>query len=295
MPLRTLSDLADTLMAQRLASVSGVGHVAVQGGIKPAVRIQADLSRLASYGLSMADLRTAIARRPMCPGPRARSTARTSPTPSPPTTRSPTPRPTRRSSSPTATTRQCCSRTSPRWWTAWRTPRSAAGSRTRPAVVLDVLRQPGANVIETVQRVKAELPRIEHSIPSGVKLTVVSDRTATITRLHPRRAVHPRAQRGPGGAGGALVPAHPARHHHRRHHPAGIADRHLRRDVVLRLLARQPVADGADDRHRLRGRRRHRHDREHRAPHGGGRAATRSGAQGRARDRLHGRYRSPCP
>ena len=60
-PLRTLSDLADTLMAQRLASVTGVGHVAVQGGIKPAVRIQADLSRLSNYGLSMADLRTAIA------------------------------------------------------------------------------------------------------------------------------------------------------------------------------------------------------------------------------------------
>ncbi len=59
-PLRTLSDLADTLMAQRLASVSGVGHVSVEGGIKPAVRIQADLSRLSSYGLSMADLRTAI-------------------------------------------------------------------------------------------------------------------------------------------------------------------------------------------------------------------------------------------
>src|SRR5690349_3132266 len=60
-PLRELSDLADTLMAQRLASVSGVGHVSVQGGIKPAVRIQADIARLASYGLSMADLRTAVA------------------------------------------------------------------------------------------------------------------------------------------------------------------------------------------------------------------------------------------
>ena len=49
-----------------------------------------------------------------------------------------------------------------------------------PAVVIDVFRQPGANVIETVQRVKAELPRIERSIPSGIKLTVVHDRTGTI-------------------------------------------------------------------------------------------------------------------
>src|SRR6266705_463823 len=59
-PLRQLSDLADTMMAQRLSSVPGVGHVAVEGGIRPAVRIQANLSRLSSYGLSMADLRTAI-------------------------------------------------------------------------------------------------------------------------------------------------------------------------------------------------------------------------------------------
>lgn len=49
-----------------------------------------------------------------------------------------------------------------------------------PAVVVDVFRQPGANVIETVQRVKAELPRIEQSIPSGIKLAVVHDRTGTI-------------------------------------------------------------------------------------------------------------------
>ena len=49
-----------------------------------------------------------------------------------------------------------------------------------PAVVIDVHRQPGANVIETVQRVKAELPRIERAMPSGVKLTIVHDRTGTI-------------------------------------------------------------------------------------------------------------------
>ena len=51
---------SDTLIGQRLSSVAGVGHVSVEGGIRPAVRIQADLSRLAAYGLSMADLRTAV-------------------------------------------------------------------------------------------------------------------------------------------------------------------------------------------------------------------------------------------
>jgi multidrug efflux pump len=58
--LRALSDMADTIMAPRLSEVSGVGHVSVQGGIRPAIRIQADLSRLASYGIALDDLRTAI-------------------------------------------------------------------------------------------------------------------------------------------------------------------------------------------------------------------------------------------
>src|SRR4029077_12620078 len=58
--LRQLSDLADTLLAQRLSQVTGVGHVSVQGGLRPAIRIQADLARLAAYGLGLEDLRLAI-------------------------------------------------------------------------------------------------------------------------------------------------------------------------------------------------------------------------------------------
>src|ERR1700750_815904 len=53
--LRNLSDLADTLLAQRLSEISGVGNVSTQGGIKPAVRIQADLARLAAHGLGLGD------------------------------------------------------------------------------------------------------------------------------------------------------------------------------------------------------------------------------------------------
>src|SRR5204863_7413655 len=58
--LRQLSDLADTLLAQRLSELTGVGRVAVQGNIKPAIRIQADLSRLANYGIALEDLRNVI-------------------------------------------------------------------------------------------------------------------------------------------------------------------------------------------------------------------------------------------
>ncbi len=91
--LRQLSDLADTLMAQRLSEIAGVGRVSIQGGIRPAVRVQADLSRLAAYGSGS---RTCASRSsaPTSRARRARSTARTSPTPSPPTTSSPAPRPT---------------------------------------------------------------------------------------------------------------------------------------------------------------------------------------------------------
>ena len=90
--LRELSDIADTLLAQRLSELTGVGHVSVQGGIKPAVRIQADLARLASYGIGWR-ICASPSSAPMWPGPRARSTARTSPTPSPPmiSSRPPTP------------------------------------------------------------------------------------------------------------------------------------------------------------------------------------------------------------
>src|SRR5258707_7827162 len=59
--LRAMSDLADTILSQRLSQISGVGRVAVLGGLKPAVRVQADLARLAAYGIAMEDLRNAIA------------------------------------------------------------------------------------------------------------------------------------------------------------------------------------------------------------------------------------------
>jgi multidrug efflux pump len=178
-PLRALSDLADTLMAQRLASVSGVGHVSVQGGIKPAVRIQADIARLASYGLSMADLRSAIASANQS-GPKGSLDGKyqfyTI------------------SSNDQITDAEAYKEVivayrnnAPvllqdvaRVVDGLENTKVGGWFQDVPAVVLDVHRQPGANVIETVQRIRAELPRIERSMPTGVRLTVVSDRTATI-------------------------------------------------------------------------------------------------------------------
>src|SRR6202045_4885342 len=59
--LRAMSDLADTILGQRLSQISGVGRVSVLGGLKPAVRVQADLARLAAYGIAVGGLRQPIA------------------------------------------------------------------------------------------------------------------------------------------------------------------------------------------------------------------------------------------
>jgi len=178
-PMRNLSDLADTLMTQRLSSVPGVGHVSVEGGIKPAVRIQADLARLASYGLAMADLRTAIVAANVS-GPKGSLDGPYQ-------------------SYTIAANDQITSAEAYRSVIiAYRNnapvllsdvaqvieslenTRVGGWYRDTPAVIVDVHRQPGANVIETVQRIRAELPRLQRTIPSGAELTLVTDRTGTI-------------------------------------------------------------------------------------------------------------------
>ena len=58
--------------------------------------------------------------------------------------------------------------------------RVAATYDGRPAVVLDIQRQPGANIVQTVEAVKQQLPRLRRAMPSGIRLTIVSDRTETI-------------------------------------------------------------------------------------------------------------------
>ena len=64
-----------------------------------------------------------------------------------------------------------------------------------PAVVIDIQRQPGANVIDTVQRIKRELPRLQRAMPAGAKLTVVQRPHRDDPRLGARRAVHAGARR----------------------------------------------------------------------------------------------------
>ena len=107
-------------------------------------------------------------------------------------------------------------------------------------------------------------------------------------RVGQRRQVHAAPHPGPGGAGHLPVPAQPLGDRHPLPGDADVDRRHLRRHVPARLLARQPVADGAHAVGRLRRRRRHRHAGEHRPPHGDGQDAAgrrRSTARGRSASR----------
>ena len=122
------------------------------------------------------------------------------------------------------------------------------------AIILAVQRAAGANVIETVDRIKALLPQLEASIPPG-------DQGQRGFRPHPddpglgqRRAVHADADDRARGDGDLPVPAQLLGDRHSGDHRAAVADRHVRGALRARLQPRQSVAHGAVDRGRLRGR-----------------------------------------
>jgi len=177
--LRSLSDLADTLLAQRLSEITGVGNVATQGGIKPAVRIQVDLPRLAAYGLSLEDIRQAIVNANVA-GPKGAFDGAF------------------QSYTIAANDQLAAAEAYRTLVIAYRNQnpvmlrdiadvidglenaKVSGWYDSQPAVVIDVRRQPGANVVQTVKNIQKELPRLRRILPVGAKLTVVQDRTDTI-------------------------------------------------------------------------------------------------------------------
>ncbi|QOZ25944.1 efflux RND transporter permease subunit [Bradyrhizobium sp. CCBAU 51753] len=177
--LRAMSDLADTLLGQRLAQISGVGRVSILGGLKPAVRVQADLARLAAYGISMEDLRNAIAGANVS-GPKGSLDGA-------------------QQSYTIAANDQIAAADAYRpIIIAYRNgspvtigdvaqiidglenDRTGGWYNGTPAVIIDIQRQPGANVIDVVKQIRSEIPRMQRAVPAGVNLTIVSDRTVTI-------------------------------------------------------------------------------------------------------------------
>jgi multidrug efflux pump len=184
MPLTQLQDLADSRLAQKMSQVKGVGLVMIAGGQRPAVRIQANTQALAAYGMTLADLRTAI-------GAANANAAKG-------TFDGPTRAYTINANDQLATADDYVNQV-----IAYKNgapvrlkdvatavegaenTRLGAWVNDQPGIILNVQRQPGANVIATVDQIKKILPDLEAGLPESVKVQVMSDRTTGI-----RASVH---------------------------------------------------------------------------------------------------------
>ncbi len=179
LPLEDVDDYADSILAQKISQVTGVGLVTINGGQKPAVRVQVDPEALAGTGLSLEDVRQALVganvNQPKgnLDGPRQDFALQTNDqlykaagfTPlviayangSPVRLRD------------VATVVDGVENAQLAGW-----------SGDRRAIILNVQRQPGANVIQVADRVKALLPKLQASLPQGIDVKVLSDRTETV-------------------------------------------------------------------------------------------------------------------
>ncbi|MBP6117815.1 MAG: multidrug efflux RND transporter permease subunit [Giesbergeria sp.] len=184
LPVIRVNDLVENRLAPRLSQVSGVGLVAVAGGRRPAVRIQVNPATLAGLGLSLEDVRTAIAAanvrqaKGSFDGPdRASSIDANDQLQSAAEYRNLVlafrgGAPIRLSD--IAETVDDAENTRLAAWAG--TPETGS----RDGVILNIQRQPGANVIDTVDRIQALLPQLRSSLPASLDVQVLSDRTVTI-------------------------------------------------------------------------------------------------------------------
>jgi multidrug efflux pump len=179
LPLSRVEDVAETALAQKMSQLPGVGLVSISGGQKPAVRVQANPTALASYGLSLEDVRTALSAanvdqaKGVIDGPRQSFTIG-------------------------ANDQLLSSREYSDVIIAYRNGapvrlsdvasavdsaenvKQAAWVNTTPAVLLNIQRQPGANIIGVADRIKKILPQLQASLPAAVRVQILTDRTQTI-------------------------------------------------------------------------------------------------------------------
>jgi multidrug efflux pump len=179
MPLTQVQDLANTRLAQKISQLPGVGLVSIAGGQRPAVRIQANPRALAAYGLNLDDLRTTI----------ANSNVNTPKGNFDGPTRSYTINANDQLQSPDAYRNIVLAYRNgapvrlsdvAQVIESAESTKLGAWSGTTPAVILNIQRQPGANVIQVVDRVRAILPQLRSSLPAAIDVAVVTDRTNTI-------------------------------------------------------------------------------------------------------------------
>ncbi|MBP4048436.1 MdtB/MuxB family multidrug efflux RND transporter permease subunit [Chromobacterium violaceum] len=179
MPLTKLEDMVDTRLAQKLSQVPGVGLVSISGGQRPAVRIQSNPKALASRGLTLEDIRTAIASanvnqaKGSFDGPSQASTVDGNDQ--------------LQSADEYKNVIIAYQNGAPVYLRdvakvveSAENTRLAAWSGTTPSIILNVQRQPGANVIQVTDRIKSLLPQLQGTLPGSVDVHVLSDRTVTI-------------------------------------------------------------------------------------------------------------------
>ncbi|HJV65920.1 MAG TPA: MdtB/MuxB family multidrug efflux RND transporter permease subunit [Geomonas sp.] len=179
LPLPQVEDMADTRFAQKISQLPGVGLVSISGGQRPAVRVKANPTALASYGLTMEDLRSTITTANVnqakggFDGPRqafiigANDQLYSSKDFQPLIVAY-------RNGAPVKLTdvAQVIDDTEDVNQAAW--------MNETPAVIVNIQRQPGANVIEVVDRIKKLLPQLQSSLPASIKVQMLTDRTTTI-------------------------------------------------------------------------------------------------------------------
>jgi multidrug efflux pump len=179
LPLSKVQDYADTRLAQKISQLPGVGLVSLSGGQKPAVRIQANPSALSSYGLTMADVRTAVGQNNVNQAKGSFDGQR-------------------QAYAIGANDQLLSSDQYKQIVVAYKgnapvylsdvanviddaeNVKQAAWMNETSAVIMNIQRQPGANIIAVVDRVKDLLPQLQASLPSAVDLKILTDRTTTI-------------------------------------------------------------------------------------------------------------------
>jgi multidrug efflux pump len=179
LPLAQVEDFAETRFAQKISQLSGVGLVSISGGQRPAVRIRANPRALSAYGLTLEDLRFVVAAANVNQAKGAFDGPR-------------------RASIINATDQLLSSRDYQPLIVSYRNGapvhlsdvadviddvenvKQAAWMNEVPAVIVNIQRQPGANVIEVADRIKTLLPQLQGALPSSVQVAVLTDRTLSI-------------------------------------------------------------------------------------------------------------------
>ncbi len=179
LPLAKVEDLADTRLAQKISQMSGVGLVSISGGQKPAIRVRANPTALSALGMNLEDLRIALAAANIN---QAKGSFDGS----------------RQAFTIGANDQLLTSEAYRKLIIAYRNGapvqladvadvvdgaenvRQAAWMNDTPAVILNIQRQPGANIIDVVDRIKSLLPQLKASLPAAVSIEILTDRTITI-------------------------------------------------------------------------------------------------------------------